>query len=230
MITQLNSVLDEEFSGETIIIYQLYDNGVFISCDEEGNRALPVKHRDGAYHVPGRLVYADRQEFRELFTTTLPLLRAGRDHTKFLLSPLVRYLGKSCCSDMAHIINSSERSYGTVAGQALKEYGVWLQDLAYTRRIRNFAVINPNSLMGEDDPSADSAQLVRELWKDDPVHLTKDGYELLSSKLLSNMGGANLSRKMDKKKVPVSSTFDMSKTRKHWVADNDSSVHRRYAE
>jgi hypothetical protein len=131
---------------------------------------------------------------------------------------------------MAHIINSSERSYGTVAGQASKEYGVWLQDLAYTRRIRNFAVINPNSLMREDDPSADNAQLVRELWKDDPVHLTKDGYELLSSKLLSKMGGANLSRKMDKKKVPVSSTFDMSKTRKHWVADNDSSVHRRYAE
>jgi hypothetical protein len=110
---------------------------------------------------------------------------------------------------MAHITNSSGRAYGTVAGQALKEYGVWLQDLAFTRRIRNFAVINLNSLMREDDPSADNAQLVRELWKDDPVHLTKDGYELLCSKLLIKMGDANLSRKIEKKKVPVPSTFDM---------------------
>jgi hypothetical protein len=46
MIVQLNCVLDEEYTGETIIIFQLYDNGVFLSCDEDGNRALPVKHRD----------------------------------------------------------------------------------------------------------------------------------------------------------------------------------------
>jgi hypothetical protein len=50
MITQLNSVLDEEYSGETIIIYQLYDNGVFLSCDEDGNRALPVKLKDPLSH------------------------------------------------------------------------------------------------------------------------------------------------------------------------------------
>jgi hypothetical protein len=40
---------------------------------------------------------------------------------------------------------------------------VWLQDLAFTRRIRNFAVVNPNSLLREDDPTVDNAQLVREL-------------------------------------------------------------------
>jgi hypothetical protein len=79
-----------------------------------------------------------------MFTTTLPLLRAGRDHTKILLTPLVRYLGESCCSDTGH---QSERSFGTVAGEALKEFGVWLQDLAFTRRIRNFAVVNPNMLI-----------------------------------------------------------------------------------
>jgi hypothetical protein len=173
-------------------------------------------------------VYADRQEFRELFTTTLPLLRAGRDHTKFLLSPLVRYLGKSCCSDMSHIINSTERNYGTVAGQALKDYGTWLQDLAFTRRIHNFAVLNPNSLLREDDPSADNAQLVRELWRDGPVHMAKDSYELLCNKLLDKMGGAKLSRQTEKKLVSKPVTFDMAKTRKHWVADNDSAVHRRY--
>jgi hypothetical protein len=215
MIVQLSGVLDEEYSGETIIVFQLYDNGVFLSCDEDGNRALPTKHRDGTYHVPGRLVYADRQEFRELFTTTLPLLRAGRDHTKFLLSPLVRYLGKSCCSDMSHIINSTERNYGTVAGQALKDYGTWLQDLAFTRRIRNFAVLNPNSLLRKDDPTADNAQLVRELWRDGPVHMPKDGYELLCNKLLDKMGGAKLSRQTEKKLVSKPVTFDMAKTRTH---------------
>jgi hypothetical protein len=96
MITQLNSVLDKEYSGETIIIYQAYDNGIFLSCDEDGNRALPVKHRGSGYHVPCIwLVYADRQEFRDLFTTTLMLLCAGRDHTKFLMMPVVCTWGRT---------------------------------------------------------------------------------------------------------------------------------------
>jgi hypothetical protein len=53
MISQLNGVLDEEYSGETIIIYQLYDNGVFLSCDENGDRKLPVKMKDDKFHLRG---------------------------------------------------------------------------------------------------------------------------------------------------------------------------------
>jgi hypothetical protein len=60
MVAQLKSVLQEDYCGETVILYQLFDNSCYMSCDEEGNRALPVKGRDHKYHVPGRLVLAGR--------------------------------------------------------------------------------------------------------------------------------------------------------------------------
>jgi hypothetical protein len=81
MVAQLKNVLHEEYNGETVIIYQLFDNSCYMSCDEEGNRWLPIKGRDNAYHVPGRLVFAGRDDFRGLFTTVLPLLRTGLDNT-----------------------------------------------------------------------------------------------------------------------------------------------------
>jgi hypothetical protein len=112
MVSQLKNVLHEEYNGETVIIYQLFNNSCYLSSDEEGNRCLPVKGRDNMYHVPGRLVFASRDEFRGLFTTVLPLLRAGLDNTKVLLSPLMRYIVQKCCEDDTHIINKGLSNYG----------------------------------------------------------------------------------------------------------------------
>jgi hypothetical protein len=77
MSHQLSTVLAEKYDGETLILYQLLDNNFYLACDADGNRSLPVKGRDGKYHVPGRLVTADRDEVRRLFTEALPLLRGG---------------------------------------------------------------------------------------------------------------------------------------------------------
>jgi hypothetical protein len=43
MLHQLKSVLHEDYGGETVIIYQLFDNSYFLYCDEEGSRGLLVK-------------------------------------------------------------------------------------------------------------------------------------------------------------------------------------------
>jgi hypothetical protein len=90
MIRDLKSVLEEEYNGETLIIYHLFDNSTYLSCSADGTKQLPVKLSDGKYHIPGRVVYVDRIGFRELFTLVLPLLRAGMDHTKLLLTTIMR--------------------------------------------------------------------------------------------------------------------------------------------
>jgi hypothetical protein len=107
----LSAVLSEEFEGETLVVYQLFDNSCYMSCNAEGERALPVKLLDNKYHIPGRLVMVNRDEFRDLFTAVLPILRAGQQHTKILLTPLVRYLLHSCCRDISHITNRCEPRY-----------------------------------------------------------------------------------------------------------------------
>jgi hypothetical protein len=108
MNSNLSAVLAEEYSGETYIVYQLFDNSSYISCDSSGERSLPVKMADNKYHVPGRLVMVKREEFRKLFTSIPRILRAGLQHIKMLLTPLARYLQQSCCTDPSHITNRKE--------------------------------------------------------------------------------------------------------------------------
>jgi hypothetical protein len=130
MCQLLSSVLTEDFDGETLIIYQLFDNNFYMACDDEGVRSLPTKGRDNHYHVPGRLVTADRDEVRRLFTEVLPLLRAGLACSKFLLTPLMRYVGGGCCNDTTHIINRSERQNSTTIAEKLGEMKGSLSSLA----------------------------------------------------------------------------------------------------
>jgi hypothetical protein len=104
MSAQLQEVLAEEWDGPTYIIYYLFDNSVFMAVGDGGGRSLPVKSRhDGQYHVLGDMSCATRQEFKVLFSTTLPLLRAGGQHHKVLLSPLLWYIGAPCCSLAGHV-------------------------------------------------------------------------------------------------------------------------------
>jgi hypothetical protein len=227
-ISELSSVLEEEFSGETFVIHQLYDNSSYLACSPDGERTLPVKLSDGKYHVPGRLVFVDRVGFRELFTTTLPLLHAGKNHIKILLTPIMQYALASCCDNPSHITNKREPAYGTALGEALSNIGEWLQDLAFTRRIHNFAVMCPTDVMQRADQ-----QRKGNFWAEGPVHMTKDGYRFLANALLERFADVKLCRKVDSKPpVAVAASSqkrpDMAAMRKSWVGDNDSSVHRRY--
>jgi hypothetical protein len=229
MSQQLATVLAEKFDGETLILYQLLDNSFYLACDAAGNRTLPVKSSDGKYHVPGRLVTADREEVRRLFTEALPLLRGGGDASKFLLTPLVRYLGSACCSDMTHVINSSDNLYASGLADKLGEVKEWMGGLAFTRRLRNYAVICPNELLKQEDVSTSAAKF-GEYWASDPVHMSKDGYQDLAKKLLERMLEVELKRPTGKKEEPAKKMFDWAASRSDWVNRNDTAVHRRDTE
>jgi hypothetical protein len=219
--SNLSAVLSEDYEGETVIVYQLFDNSFYKSCNAEGVRTLPVKLLDNKYHVQGRLVMADRDEFRGLFTEVLPLLRAGLQHTKILLTPLVRYLLQPCCRDPTHLTNRCKPTYGTMIAEAMCEARAWLKGLAFTRRIKNFSVICPNEMLGHED---------RHFWQEDPVHMVESGYKELGKRLLEAMLNAEVSRKMDSAGPSVASGTDWAVLRAPWVKENDSQVHRNYKE
>jgi hypothetical protein len=86
-------------------------------CDAEGNRSLPVRGEVSKYHLPGKMVLANRDGFRALFMDALPLLRAGADSVKILMTPLMRYVKKKCCEDVGHITNKG--SFGEEIGEGL---------------------------------------------------------------------------------------------------------------
>jgi hypothetical protein len=164
----------------------------------------------------------------------LPLLRAGLDKTKILLVPLMRYARKACCSDTSHVVNRDESSYSALMGEALINIRSWLRGLAFTRRIRNFAVICPNELLVSKDSVKAGIKQLKKYWKSDPVHMTELGYEHLAKLLLDQIMETELSRKLEKTEASTSnveadkSVVDWSARLSAWVMRNDSSVHRQY--
>jgi hypothetical protein len=74
-------------------VYNLFDNSCYLSVGTDGSRALPSKcKKDGVYVVPGALGFIDRDAFKDLFGSAVPLLRAGGQHRKIILVPLMRYV------------------------------------------------------------------------------------------------------------------------------------------
>jgi hypothetical protein len=68
---------------------------------------------------------------------------------------------------MTHVINSSDFASGLA--DKLGEVKEWLGGLAFTRRLRNYAVICPNELLKQEDVSKSAARF-GEYWAADPVH------------------------------------------------------------
>jgi hypothetical protein len=123
-----------ESSSRTGIIYQLLDN-VFFEAREDGSRALPSKDsEDNTYHIKGRLEYADHTAIKSLVNTITPLLRAGGECEKIILSPLPRYMMKRCCKDRNHLVNKREDSYAKDMGEALADMRDSMKDLIFGKK------------------------------------------------------------------------------------------------
>jgi hypothetical protein len=229
MVSELSSVLSESYGGETIVLYQLYDNNTFLACDAEGNRSLPVKMEDNHYHIPGRMVFIDRDGFKEIFLKTLPLLRAELNHTKVLLTPLMRYVKSPCCSDVKHLTNKREKGLAKRMGEAIGEIKEWMQDFAFAWRICNFITVCPNTLLQSDSDIEDGADKIRAFWTSGPVHMNVEGYKGLATNLLDNILEGKVPRPTEAKASSARKNIpDRAASREDWVNNDDTSVHRRY--
>ena len=163
------------------IIYQLFDSCVFFSSSSPGEQALPKRGEDGNFHVEGELVLADWHAFRKIFYISIPLLRAGGNNKKIILSPLPRYSTSKCCPDIRHITNFGKRGYGTTMGSKLGDIHGWIEDFARGKRIKNFEVVCPATTISTGDNI--SKRDISAFWGGDPVHLTPAGYDKLGEKM-----------------------------------------------
>jgi hypothetical protein len=223
-----------ESSSKTVVIYQLLDNNVFFEAREDGSCALPSKDaEDNTYHIKGRLEYADHTAIKSLVNIVTPLLRAGGDCEKIILSPLPRYMMKRCCKDKNHLVNKREESYAKDMGEALADMRDSMKDLIFGKKIRNFKVLSTTMLFLDDEDKA--PEKLREFWKDDPVHMTAEGYEELVTAVTKVISTATFNRPAQGRPGKSSgyhgggrgSSRGGSRKRSQWVCEDDTVAHRR---
>jgi hypothetical protein len=86
-----------------------------------------------------------------------------------------------CCPNTDHITNWNTEEYKTMMGERLLDWGTWIKDIAFFKRIRNVKVLNPIDHVYIEDKVRKSAKLVKKLWDaTDAVHMIREGYMLLA--------------------------------------------------
>jgi hypothetical protein len=58
---------------------------------EDGRRELPVRGADGKFDIDGKLEIATREDVMRMVSSAIPLLRAGGQCRKLILTPGCRY-------------------------------------------------------------------------------------------------------------------------------------------
>jgi hypothetical protein len=175
----------------TTVIFHVFDNSVYFGTDAAGGRVEPVKI-DGRYHIIGELDCCQRDDFKELFSSITPLLRAGGNYRKIIMSPLIRYGTRTCCSRPDHLTNFKLK---TSMRTMLAESPDWLKDIAFFKRIREVTVVAPHELLsdgGTEERTKEASRRIACYWDQDPVHMTRTGYAVMAKQLavcISKTGG-----------------------------------------
>ena len=95
-----------------------------------------------------KLVTASKEDFKSLFGTAIPIIKAAKAATVLLISPLYRYATGRCCREETHLTNFMEVDYTKKLANTLQSLGKQLRSLVWHRHWKNVSVINPAAHMG----------------------------------------------------------------------------------
>jgi hypothetical protein len=124
----LSLPVEDGYSKCNIVVFHIFDNNVFFAAGQDGSRTLPKRStEDGKYHIPGKLELADHNVVNSLVNIAVPLLRAGGEAEKVILSPLPRYL-------KAHITNKRDKTYFAMMGESLADIKDSMKDLIFGKK------------------------------------------------------------------------------------------------
>jgi hypothetical protein len=224
------SELVQEADPLTTIVYFMFDNNIYKAKKENGNIGPAVRIKGSSkYHVVGDLCTVEREEFKVIFNMAVPLLRAGGDLNKIVLSLLVRYAQSPCCDDPSHCTNFGSRSYREMLGEAMAHLEGWVKDLTFSKRIRNFKVISATEAVTISAGEIMKKKELKEHLGKDPVHLTAAGYAKLAEVLLVQSGGEfTRAKRKAEGHVPGKKVSNLCNKRQKWLMEDDTAAQRHY--
>jgi hypothetical protein len=146
--------------------------------EDDGSKTLPEKGQDGRYHVEGKVEIASRDEVKKMVSTAMPLLRAGGQCRKIILTPTSRYRDCPCCGAKGYCTNMKDRNYKQWMDGRLSEIRGVVKDYVRMRNIKRATILSLDQLI---TPTTSLSKYLQqeELWGGgDLVHYTSKGYSL----------------------------------------------------
>ena len=180
-----------------VVVFQIFDSSFHFARTEDGGlmpacRAGPSEK----FHVHGEAVVACKESQFSAFTVTNEVMAAAAKHQLIIISPLKQYLYNKCCPDKKHCSNFSDSDYRDTIETVILACRRNPKDFAFWHSLRGCKILCPwSTLRGH-------AEL---LWKDDLVHMTTEGFDLLAGLVPEAATGAD---NVDNKKRPLNKPDD----------------------
>jgi hypothetical protein len=230
-IVKLGEQIDLE---KATVILQVYDNSVYLVGGTGGTKSLPVRGMDGAYHITGKLVVADKAGVKDLSGKLVLLIFALSGAKKLFLSPLSRYWLDPCCSNPDHLVNYKAPGYLPKLGTAISSLKDFVRDTLYKMHTSNFCVFCPNKILGigqwKSEMTVEDASELAALWGPDPVHPAALAYQWIVDSIahdLANIESQYTNLPKFAAPVPRKPRVDLSLERDAWVRGCTAALMRR---
>jgi hypothetical protein len=116
-----------------------------------------------------------------MFTTAKPMFEAARGNHCIIVTPMPRYLIKSCCEKAGHMPNARMQNFGMQLQRDLKEAADHFRDFFFTAGFRLFKILDPCVISRGEE--------LGNLWKDDPVHPSEAAYQKMAASAMMILTG-----------------------------------------
>jgi hypothetical protein len=188
----------------TVVVVQLFDNGVYMAATEEGGLIPLSKSIDGKYHCFGDLTFAPKEWQWKLFQQVAVELKSLKNHNIIFLAPLPRYLEEGCCDNPGHMPNRSKPNYKKNMEDSVYQSRSSIKDFAFRMGFRRMKVLSSWGIVKKDEAA----------WKD-PVHLETKSYLALARAVMGahtnievkRKGEANLASEAKRPRIEESSSY-----------------------
>ncbi len=197
--------LKKEKPSELQLVLSVLDSALFWGESDEGS-APARKLGDNRFHLEGRVKLASREVVTDRFSMISPLLLANCKLKTVLLSPIPRFVTGGCCNDTSHCSNWKEESFVFDQLQSLERTRQQLRDCVLRSKVKSVMVMNPVKLFGGGRDLGETAEALKAVWGNDPVHPEPEVYQRIVEEMVVELdmaSGVNISR--GRKRVRIQS-------------------------
>jgi len=142
----------------------------------------------------------------------VPLLRAGGEANKIILTPGGRYLHMPCCGNSQHCKNIHEKDYLTKMTAGLTELRGRIRDKINLYNIKHVSVVQFRRLIDDDLRE-------EEIWGEDPIHHTPRGFSEAAKGLRRLLRSRRGEEQVIRSSRPAfeKQRLDLTKARAPWI-------------
>jgi hypothetical protein len=176
LLEDIKATIGSDRSDSVALVFCMTDNAYYLARAEDGSLLPHCRAIDGTYHMNGDVVCSPLDSSRQVFLQLSPMLKELQDFDKLLMVPIPRYLWNSCCDDAEHGANVASEEHVDAIMQGLAAVQKLWRGMGFRDRIRNLKVTNVSTQVAD-----------QELWLDDGVHLTEDGYSVVARHITSGL-------------------------------------------